>query len=551
LRDDGSSARPPSGGIITKSEAPEESPGLDLQSFVENFEKKLEQARGPLSGDPPGDRENQSKIRSARSVLKEINPTLQNQLRSFDFEAVLNRPTSEEAKWLSDDWDAKTAVKKLREFNESNLELSPALTGFIKKMLAISDQNAANGSEQETLGPEKGALVQLDQLFKREAYEKYVIPEYNQLLKDISVKASPAGTREKAFPVEDHKHSFEDIYAVKAMARVLLSALQQESTQEEYTAYLENVVLTSQELLAHAELPLLSELLNLLLLHSQEASESFRPPLAQKSLEAFRTWGAIHKIVDLLDGPNQRPYSDLCDLAKVLGPEIVPEVVDLVGEKSSPSARKFLTELLNHYKQCAQVEIERRLTRNLSSIPGYLFTLIRDLGLEADLATTLKQLLDQADTQVQERALEALIRIKDDTAINILRWLIASEKKEGYEKGVEMAVRFKVVETVPYLINAVNQALFLMRDFPKKVTMLRALGRIGAAEAIPFLEALAQKKWAISRKKLTHLKVVLFQTLDGFRPNQIENLIRIGDGLSDAQITAALRRWRSVGNGKG
>jgi HEAT repeat protein len=334
------------------------------------------------------------------------------------------------------------------------------------------------------------------------------------------------------------------------MARALLFALQQASNQEEYTAYLENAVLTSEDLLAHGELPLLSELLNLLLLQSQEAPESFRSLLAQKSLEAFRTREVIDKIVDLLDGPRKRPYADLYALAKVLGPEIVPATVDLYGQRTSPYALNFLTDLLTHFKQRAQIEIEHRLTRGMALIPAHLFILIRDLGLEADLAATLRQLLDHADPKVQDEALEALIRIKDGTAVNILLWLIASENKEGYEKGAEMAVRFNVVETVPYLVSAINHALFLMRDHPKKVAMLRALGRMGAAEAVPVLEAVARKKWAISRRKLTQLKVALFQTLDGFRPDQIENLIKIGYGLSNPQITAALRRWRNQGKGK-
>jgi hypothetical protein len=264
-------------------------------------------------------------------------------------------------------------------------------------------------------------------------------------------------------------------------------------------------------------------------------------------LDAFRTREAIDKIVNLLDGPRKRPYSDLYALAKTLGPEIVPATVDLYGQTTTPLTLKFLTDILIHFKPRALVEIGHRLTRDTALIPGHLFALIRELGLEASLAATLRQLLAHDDPKVQDEALEALVRIKDSTALNILLWLIASEQKEGYEKGLDMAVRLKVAETVPYLINAVNQALFFMRDLPKKVAMLRALGRMGAAESVPLLEAVARKKWAISRKKLTQFKVTLFQTLDGFRPDQIENLIKIGDGLSNAQIAAALRSWRDKG----
>lgn len=547
--DNGRWAQRPLSGNQIKPEASDGFPRQDLQSIVEKYEKKLGQYGTPLSGDESADREIQNKARMARTFLKELSPVLKNQLQSFDFEAILNRLTPVELDWLLEDLEAKTAVKKLKQVNEGNLELSPALTGFIKKMLTISDQQTLDGSQTETGGVEKDVLHQIDNLIKREAHEKYVDPEYDQLLKALSGEVAPEFAPQRSFSVEDHKHLFEDVYAITALARALLSALQQESNQEEYSAYLESVVLTSEDLLAHGELPLLSELLNLLLLHSQEAPGSLRSLLAQKRLDAFRTRGGLDKLLDLLDGPRKRPYSDLYALAKALGPEIVPAAVDLYGQKITPYALKFLTEILTDFKQRAEVEIDHRLTRDMALFPGPLFTLIRDLRLEVNLAATLRQLLAHNDPKVQDEALEALIRIKDDKAIHILLWLIASEQKEGYEKGLDMAVRLKVAETVPYLIHAVNHALFLMPDQPKKVAMVRALGRMGAAEALPLLEAVARKKWAISRKKLTELKVALFQTLDGFRPDQIENLLKIGDGLSNAQIAAALRRWRVKGKG--
>jgi hypothetical protein len=546
-RVNGTSAQTPLSGIETKPEASGGSPRHDFQLIVENYEKRMGQDRQPISGDEPAGREIQNKARLAGSIFKELSPTLQNQLRSFDFEAILNRLTPVELDWLLEDLDANTAMERLKQVNEGNLELSPALTGLIKKMLTVSDQQTIKSSKYETVGAEKDALHQMDHLIKREAHEKYVVPEYDQLLKALSGEVSPEIGPERSFSVEDHKHLFEDVYATTSMARALLSALQQESNQEEYTAYLESVVLTSEDLLAHGELPLLSKLLHLLLLHSQEAPGSFRSLSAQKSLDAFRTREAIDKIVNLLDGPRKRPYSDLYALAKTLGPEIVPATVDLYGQTTTPLTLKFLTDILIHFKPRALVEIGHRLTRDTALIPGHLFALIRELGLEASLAATLRQLLAHDDPKVQDEALEALVRIKDSTALNILLWLIASEQKEGYEKGLDMAVRLKVAETVPYLINAVNQALFFMRDLPKKVAMLRALGRMGAAESVPLLEAVARKKWAISRKKLTQFKVTLFQTLDGFRPDQIENLIKIGDGLSNAQIAAALRSWRDKG----
>jgi hypothetical protein len=537
-------------GIATKSEASDRSPRQELQSIVENYEKKLEPCCTPVSGDAPAERKTQNKAWIARTILTELSPALQNQLQSYDFETILNRLNPVELDWLLDDLDAKTAMEKLKRVNESNLELSPALTGLIKKMLTVSDQQTLKSPKDETVGAEEDALHQMDNLIKREAHEKYVIAEYDQLLKALSGEVSPKIVSEKPLSVEDHKHIFEDIYAITAMAKALLSALQQESNPEEYSAYLESMVLTSEDLLTQGELPLLSELLNLLLLHSQETPGSFRSLSAQKSLAAFRSWEVVHKIVDLLEGPRKRPYADLFDLAKVLGPEIVPATVDLVGQTTTPQALKFLTDLLTHFKQRAIAEIEYRLTRDIALIPRHLFTLIRDLGLEVHLAGTLRELLAHADPKVQDEALEALIRIRDDQAVYILRWLIASEQKEGYEKGLDMAVRLNVVETVPYLINAVNHDFFLLRDLPKKEAILRALGRMGAAEAIPLLEAVAQKKWAISQKKLTHLKLTLFQTLDGFRPDQIENLIKIGDGLSNAHIAKALQGWRDRRNGK-
>jgi len=546
----GTSAQLPLSGTETKPESWDATPRQDLQSLVESYEKKLGRHGLPVSGDDPGDGEIQNKARLARTILKELSPALQNQLRSFDFETILKRLTPVELDWLLEDLDAKTAMEKLKKTNEDNLEISPALTGLIKKMLTVSDRGALKSSGPEAVGAEKDALQEFDNLIKREAHEKYVIPEYDHLLKALSRTVSPGVAPERPFSVEDHKHVFEDAYAISSMARALLSALQQESNQEEYRAYVESGVLISGDLLAHGELPLLSELLNLLVLHSQDAPGSFRSLSARQGLDAVRTRGFMDKITALLDGPRKRPYSDLVALAKALGPEIVPATVDLYGQKTDTGASKFLTDILTHFKEPARVEIDHRMTGGMVSIPSHLFTLIKDLGLEANLAATLRPLLAHADPKVQDEALEALLRIKDDTAVNILLGLMASEQKEDYEKGLDMTVRLHVAETVPYLINAVNQGLFLMRDHPKKMTMVRALGRMGAAEAIPLLEAVARKKWAISRKKLTELKVALFQSLEGFRPDQIGNLIRIGDGLSDAQIAAALRRWRDKGDGK-
>ncbi|MGA8180673.1 MAG: hypothetical protein WB792_11470, partial [Desulfobacterales bacterium] len=88
----------------------------------------------------------------------------------------------------------------------------------------------------------------------------------------------------------------------------------------------------------------------------------------------------------------------------------------------------------------------------------------------------------------------------------------------------------------PDLLSGISRWSLFRFQYEKNETIISALGKIGNPMAVPMLEKLARRRWAVRIKSSNHMKLALFQSLHGYETSQITSLLKIGQESEDDRI---------------
>jgi HEAT repeat protein len=113
-----------------------------------------------------------------------------------------------------------------------------------------------------------------------------------------------------------------------------------------------------------------------------------------------------------------------------------------------------------------------------------------------EAAASLPPLLHHRDIRVAREAIRALTRIGGSRAVGILLQLVEAENQELSRHALLSLGATKNQAAVPTLLKLVNRPDPLVKEAELKKGAIKALGEIGAAEAVPALASLlGRKKW--------------------------------------------------------
>ena len=105
-----------------------------------------------------------------------------------------------------------------------------------------------------------------------------------------------------------------------------------------------------------------------------------------------------------------------------------------------------------------------------------------------------------------------------------LRELLDGPWSDEAGRAYALAGRYKVRDVVPDLIGHAQSR----GEFERREAALRALGGIGDSIAIPALAKLVRQRWNIFSRQSMSLKQVIFETLAGYPPADVKDLLHLG-----------------------
>jgi len=520
---------------------------LDGDTAIQSYEKIINNYLIEMDMKNPTSQGDPQTLTNLNTLIKELNPEIRKQflLTTISQCSSSNKATGAEVfvSGLSDN----LVIEMLRLVNEEGQEISPTLMNFIGKithtMDSIPDGDAIKSavpSDRES--PTDVKPDKLENLLKRENYEKFIIPEYDSVLKKLTKDQTPEREEEDAtFSIKGHLNTLEDSSLDLKIARALLAFMDIDIEEDEYSDFMGRLLDVVDALPELGDFSLLSDIFDALRRHRDEKKCTGIRSKADEAVKKFRDPAFIKRCVaafgQLADTTDLKPFYFLV----AIGPKVVPEAVSHFCKQENPETEVPLLILLSYFKKEAVDCVLKRLHDLNVPSASHLMILLRRLDAE-EAAPQLKLLLENQDSNVAIDVIETLLEFKEPSAYPLLTTSLHSKDPDIVAKAISLAGKYHVSQVVPDLIAMIKKSFIVKSTYQENETIISALGQIGDPAAIPALEKLARSSWTLYPEHLSQMKVTLFHSLAGYPHGSIRNLLKIGIQSRNAEIKKTCKR---------
>jgi len=523
-------------------------------------------------------KEQSDTISNLNNLLKDLHPDLRKQFLSTAFKNVSENAASPGAEEVLGGLGDDMIIDMLRQASSEGREISPTLTGLLGKLASVRDKAPAaqtggsgagkgpaasgaggaakgmgsfagtafgTGTGSSAVGKDGAGPEMLPEhmakLFDREKYEGYVEKEYDDILKNVSDRAGAmAATAKDRFPIEEYVKDLDDQHLDFQIGRAVLAFMEENIDEEDYREFSKKLVAIVPDMLISGHFPLLLDTLQTLRWHlSDKKSEGIRtcaaealkvfwePAFIEKSLEAFNTWSRTR-------GKDSQAFM------LALGPILVPGLLEIYSYDMALGGRRVLFDLLCTFGKDTVAEAVKRLGDPRAYYVRNLLMLIRRAGTPA-VTAEVKPLLKHADPKVRLDALAVLLRFKDPAAVGILRQEINSKDPDVSSAAVLLAGQFRVADVVEDILPLIKRNILFETDYGVNEEIIRVLGEIGDARAVPEIEKLVKAGWSLYKKSHARMKLAIYESLGRYPKNSIAELIKAGERSDDDKIRMLCR----------
>ena len=143
---------------------------------------------------------------------------------------------------------------------------------------------------------------------------------------------------------------------------------------------------------------------------------------------------------------------------------------------------------------------------------------------------------------VRLEALSTLLKFKDPGAVNLLRSAINDKDPDFAYQAVVLAGQFRIGDVTEDVLSKIKRVILFETDYAENEEIIRVLGNIGDARAVPELEKLASATWSLYPASLMHMKETIYASLARYPGEKIRGLLRIGEKLNSDTIRRTCSR---------
>lgn len=518
---------------------------LDSSAAVQSYEDIITEHVRTAAEKRQPTKEQSDTLAKLNSLLKELHPELRQQFLSAAFRRIADHAAAARPEDLLGGFPDDMVIEMIRQASAEGREISPTLAGLIQK-LAAAGRFSMDKAGRETYGPEGTEPVlsseKIQRLFEREKYEQYVTEDYDATLKHLTESSPPlAAFRPEDFEAKEYKESLDDQHLDFQIGRALLAFMEEEIDEDDYREFSNKLAAVSADLLESGNFELLLDILETLRRHAAEKSDKNIRNYASSALEIFSDPGFISRAVHSFDKWAGTKGREAAGFLLAVGPAVVPLLMDIFGQDSTPGGRKILFDLLCNFGQPAVNEAVKRLRDPRPHYVRNLVMLIRWAG-NPGVVSHVRPLLNHRDQKVRLEALATLLRFKAPEAVAHLRETLRSEDPDVSSQAVFIAGQYRVSAVVEDLLPMIKKVILFENDFVVNEEIIRALGEIGDPRAIPELEKLARMSWTLYPSSLARMKVTIYESLGSYPKQSIEGLLRLGDRSGDERIRRICRK---------
>jgi len=517
-------------------------------------------------------------------LIQNLKPDLRKQFLSAAFKCLASDRLSSMAENLLQGFPDDMVIEMIRQANDEGKEIPRMLLNVVQQMSFTEEEDEYDQGDA-SVTQEKDAAEYLTE--ESHPFEESPRPDVSQeeMERHSEVKtdkaegeseyaatpetsAKPVGSEKmrlgEAFPIDEYLDTLADGHIALQLGQALLTFMEADIDDEHYKALSERLIALLPSLLGEGAFSFLREISNTLRSHAEERppDDSDSPPerpgltetakrhkekgdgvrkMASDALRTFNDSDFVSKALSAFDTWADKKGPEAADFLMALGSGCLSQVIDHYGEEESPAKSKVLFKLLESFGEAAAAEALKRLDDRRSHFVRNLLVLIRKVGTH-EAVDHVRSLARHADQEVRMEALAILLQYKDPGGTPLLREALLSRDKDMSSRALSLAGELGEDDVAEDLASMLKTRPFLRSGYELNEKIIHALGEIGNRHAVPVLEKLARSGWMLYPNSLLHMKVVLFDSLERYPKESLQNLLWIGRKLDDPRIRRACMR---------
>ena len=514
-----------------------------VNAVLKQYKKMLQDHLAKKTTEPLSSKSDNETIISINKLLHELNPQLKSQFLDTTLNEC-NQSTSLPHTFVAQ-LSQNLVAEMLQKANQKEGRISESLMNLMQKIIPTIDDTKDSMSAKETMVLNTSEKDQYQELFKQEDYENFVDAGYDLTLRRLGQVLNQKSS------VEDHKPNFlnqENIlaqpYLDQHIIRAIKGLMDRCDSSEEYQDYSIKVLEIAQKGIEKNQFQIVFEALDIFNQHLKEKKSDEIHHIAQDAHAKLTDSKLIENLVQTLDQFDAQVPPHISLLFEAIGPKIVPPLVKRFMQGGQGEKQHAFLKVLKQYQKESVAVAHRLVQRSDIEQLNRMIFLIRKIEDRASSAY-LRSLVAHTNPDVSEKALAALLYFNDPWGIFFLRDHLNSKNPAKITKAITMVGDYRIKVMVPELATLLKYAALSKTDIKRNSEIVTALGKIGDAAAIPYLQKLLQHAWSLYRSNLRQLKVHIFTSLKGYPIDEIKPLLDMGPKLKDKTIEHICRQLTS------
>jgi HEAT repeat protein len=416
-------------------------------------------------------------------------------------------------------------VERLERIFHENTSLIPeSLDNLLNKL----SHAKAGESFFDMLSAEHGGIddIQMDEnilhLFKDDQFKKFVSEDYQKELNKM-LQGSQAKTTVLAEELE--KESQEQTVDRK-FSEITLELLETDFIEkEDYLSLLSRISIMTDHFGETGRFSEISEIYNAV--YSHTLTGKFKDEASGMVAYFFHSKEFLSKFIESLKVWGRVDREGALRLAKVNKRHLITPLLDAVSDETAASVRKFLLDILGSLGSDIVPEVTRRLNDERWYIVRNMIYLLREAGGIKHVGYVRRFARDQ-NRKVCLEAIKTLIHFKTGDALSYIKLYLQGDDPVLRDQVVKLTGTYKYKSAVPHLLQLLEKRDVFGSKLYDKLSIARALGKIGDPRALPVLTKLCCSKAILFKAALNELKVEIFRGLDNYPPASITGLLETG-----------------------
>jgi len=496
-------------------------PGHLLKSYEEML-KKVFSSTDEYSSALVG---KQAFLQSIQEALVDLAEELKNQLLTMTAKHLSDIEDDALIEDMLFSMPGEMLLAALERISGKAQEISPALTKLLANLSRAQEQG---GAPDATATFDSATREKIQKLLNKERYDEYVPEDYSNILQKISAGLISADSSQTVrFDVDAHLPSLQDDCLNRDITIALLALMDSEIEAQIYADFSARVARGIAGLLSAREYALLVTVYKSLVRHVSDKRELIARNAAAAAVDAFSQDRCIALLADAFSQQHDSKDKALEELVMLTGARNLGWLVKQYLQQHSDEQGQQLFVLLCRFGARAAEESVRILPDCTDVQTIALLKLIRVNGDNACMQP-VRRLLDRDNSDVRLEALRTLLKIKDASAVPLLKKMLYDKDRRLLEKSLVFIQENDVRELAPDLAFMIK-TVFISKDcLARNRAFLSVLGSLGNTSVLPVLRKKAYAKFSFTPMALRQTQYFLYKSLAGYPREAIQGLVQRG-----------------------